>query len=143
MEGQRIIMNFTAPPSAEDLEVIAGDVLLDLPEELVSFCASLSIALEEIPDEALEQELQLDDPFDLLVFYRSGKEISPGIEKKTANDEDVLTLFRRPILDVWVEFGEDLSQLVRRIVIEELGRQFDFTEDEIEDMAERHYQGML
>ena len=143
MESQRIIMNFTVPPSQDDLEVIAGDVLTDLPDELVEFCEGLSIAIEDIADEAVEQELDLDDAFDLLALFRSGKEISPGVEKKTANDEDVLFLYRRPILDLWCEAGEDLAALVRRLIIEELGRQFEFTDDEIEDMADRHHQGLL
>ena len=88
-------------------------------------------------------ELDLDDPFDLLILYKSGKEISPGVVRKTANDDDVLILFRRPILDLWCESGEDLSLLVRTAMVEELGRHFEFSDDDIEEMSERHYQGML
>ena len=31
-------MNFTVPPSPDDLEAIAQDVLANLPEELLEFC---------------------------------------------------------------------------------------------------------
>lgn len=123
--------------------MIAGSVIIDLPEELSGFCEGLSVSIEEMADEALEQEFDLDDPFELLILYRSGKEISPGVERKTANDEDVLILFRRPVLDMWCDTEDDLDAMVRRLIIEELGRQFDFTDDEIEDMADRHHQGML
>ena len=136
-------MNFTVPPSDDDLEVIAESIIDTLPEELAEFCESLALVLEDFPDETVEQEMDLDDPYDLLALYKSGKEISPGVEKKTANDDDALILYRRPILDMWCETGDDLSTLVRQIMIEELGKHFDFSDDEIEEMAERHYQGML
>jgi predicted Zn-dependent protease with MMP-like domain len=143
MDRKQIIMNYTMPPSAEDLGVIAGDVLDTLPEELVEFCEGIAIRVEDLPDEVVESELDLEDPFDLFVLYRSGSEISPGVEKKTANDDDVLVIYRRPVLDLWCEGGEDLYGIIRQIMIEELGRHFDFSDDEVDEMVGRHYQGML
>lgn len=137
MNEQRIIMNFTVPPSGEDLEVMVASILESLPDELVDHCEGVAVRVEEIPDEATESELDLENPFDLLALYRSGKEISPGVEKKTANDDDVLILYRRPLLDMWCEHGEDLMGLLRQVVIEELGRHFEFSDDDIEDMASR------
>lgn len=141
--NQKIIMNFTRPPSDDDLEAIAQDALENLPEELMEYCESLVLQIEDIPDEALEQEQELDDPFELLALYRSGSQIAPGVQSKVANDDDVLILFRRPILDYWCESQEDITLLVREIIIEELGKNFDFSDDEIEEMAGRHFQGML
>lgn len=143
MDAKQIIMNFSLAPSIEDLTVIAGETLDALPEDLLEFCDGLAVRVEEFPDESTEQELDLDDPYDLLALYRSGREISPGIEKKTANDDDILLLYRRPILDMWCESGDDIAALIRHIMIEELGRHFDFSEDEIDEMAGQHYQGML
>ncbi|MCB9983303.1 MAG: metallopeptidase family protein [Rhodospirillales bacterium] len=143
MSTKQIIMNFTMPPSLDDITVLAAAVLESLPEELLEFCDSLALAFDEFPDETLEQELDLEDPYELLALYRSGKELAPGVERKTANDDDMLMLFRRPLLDMWCETGDDLEALLRQVMIEELGKYFDFSEDEIEDMAERHYQGML
>lgn len=143
MDAKQIIMNFSMPPSLDDLEVIANEMLENPPDELLEFCDGLTVSVEDFPDEVKEQDLGLEDPYELLALYLSGKEISPGVEKKTANDDDVLILYRRPILDMWCESSEDLSTLIRRVIVEELGRHFDFSEDEIEDMNERHYQGML
>ena len=44
---------------------------------------------------------------------------------------------------MWCESGEHLTAMLRQIMIEELGKHFDFSEDEIDEMSERHYQGML
>lgn len=143
MDCRKIIMNYTIAPSLEDLEVISRSLLDSLPDEILRFCENLEVVVEEMVDELTEQELELDDPFELLTLYKNGKEIAPGIEKKNADGEDVLLVFRRPLLDVWCETGDDLSFLIRQVMIEELGRNFDFSEEEIAEMAERHYQGML
>lgn len=142
-DQQRIIMNFSVPPSAEDLEVMAAGALEHMPEELSGYCEGLAVQIEDLADEVLEQELELDTPFDLPAFYRSGKEISPGVEKKTANDDDILILYRRPILDMWCESEDDLGAIIRHVMIEEIARHHDFSEDDIEDLNERHYQGMF
>ena len=143
MDRHQIIMNYTVAPSADDLEVIATEAIAGMPEEIMEFCDELMIQIEDIPGEDLESELDLEDPYDLVALYRSGKQISPGVEKKVANDDDVLIIFRRPLLDLWVESGEDINNLIRHVMIEELGHNFDFSEDEIEEMNQRHHQGML
>ncbi|MAE52069.1 MAG: hypothetical protein CMH27_09695 [Micavibrio sp.] len=143
MDARKIIMNFTVPPSLEDIEIMTGNALDHLPDELDQYCVDISVVVEDFPDEALESELDIEDPFDLLALYRSGREISPGIEKKTANDDDVLMVFRRPLLDMWCDSGDDLGSVLHQIIIEELARNFDFSEDEIDEMTQRHHQGLL
>lgn len=143
IDNKHIIMNFGMPPSLDDLTSIAASLIESLPEELAEYCESLAVRMEEFPDEATESELDLDDPYDLLAIFKSGREISPGVERKTANDDDLLLLYRRPILDMWCETGDDLLALLRQIIIEELGKHFEFSEDEIVDMTDRHYQGYL
>ncbi len=143
MDRRKIVMNFTFPPSAEDIEVIAQQAIDNLPEELIDFTENMALQIEEIADEGIQEEMELDDPYELIALYRSGKQIAPGVERKVANDDDVLILFRRPLLDLWNETGEDINILVRQVLIEELGQNFDFTEREINEMANRHHQGML
>ncbi|MCK5384025.1 MAG: metallopeptidase family protein [Alphaproteobacteria bacterium] len=143
MECKRIIMNYTVPPGAEDLEDLTSFLWDSLPEELISRCDDLVIAVEEVADETTLDDLVIDDPFELLAFYKDGKEISPGVERKVASEDDVLVLYRRPILDMWCETQEDMQNLIRQVVIEELGRHFEFSEEDVEEMAGRHYQGLL
>lgn len=143
MSKQDVIMTFSAPPSHDDLQVIANGQLELMPDELMDHIEDIAIQIEDMPDELVEAEMELDDPYELLALFKSGKQISPGVEKKSANDDDVLILYRRPILDVWCESGEDLAGIIRDVMIEELATNFDFSDDDIEDMTSRHYQGML
>lgn len=137
MDCKRIIMNFTTSPSLEDLEVIARDAIEALPAELGSFCENMEIRIDEFADDTMLEDMEIEDPYELLAVFRSGSEIAPGIEKKISNDDDVLILFRLPILSLWCETGEDLGAIVRQTIINEIGQNFDFSEDEIEDMTRR------
>ena len=136
-------MNFTVPPSVDDLETLAGEVFQEIPEELTRQCEELTIVVEDIVDETTQADLGLDDPFELAALYRSGKEISPGIERKVAHDDDVLVLYRRSFLDMWCETEEDIQSLLRNVMIEELGRYFEFSDDDIQEMTDQRYQGVL
>jgi predicted Zn-dependent protease with MMP-like domain len=135
MDRQQIIMNFTIPPAAEDLEAIAKDTLGSLPEELARHCENLGLQIEDFPDEIIEAEMELNDPYELVALFRSGSQLSPGVKSKVANDDDILILYRRPLLDMWCDTGEDLNVLVRQVIIEELGQNFEFTEIEIDEMV--------
>lgn len=142
MDRRQIIMNFTIPPSLDDLTVIAREALESLPEDLLEFCEDLEIVVEDIAEDAIAAEIGFDDPFELCALFRPGGEIAPGVERKASNGGDTLFLFRRPILDLWCASGEDLNLAVRQVMIAELGQNFDFSEDEIEDMTRRHCQAL-
>ncbi len=143
MDQNRIIMNVSSAPSADDIETMANALMESLPEEILEKCETLIVQVEEFPDDAVQVEMNVDDPYELLALYRSGKEISPGVQRKVANDDDVIILYRRPILDLWCETGEDLSSMIREVMIEELAQSFEFSDDEIEEMTARHHQGMF
>ncbi len=143
MTAQHIVMNFATPPSIEDLQVIAHEIIETLPDELLEYTDKLVLEIEEFPDEATEQEHNIEDPFEMLLLFKNGKELYPGVERKHSNEEDILILFRRPILDMWCESCDDLFGLIRQVMIEELGRVHEFHDQDISDMVSRHYQRLL
>lgn len=143
MECRKIIMNYTVPPSMDDMEALAMGILENLPDEFSDLVDDLTVSIEEMADDTTMDDLDVEDAFELLAIYKNGKEISPGVERKVANDDDVLILYRRAILDMWCEYQDDLLAVVRQIIIEELGRHFEFADDDVQEMVDRHYQGML
>lgn len=120
-----ILMTFSRPPSADDLLQIALTHVEGLPAGLAARCADLSIQIDEFPDETVEVDLALEDPYDLLCLYKSARDVVPGVTRKVAQGDDVLILYRRPILDMWVETGDDLNTLLRQIMLNEIAAQFD------------------
>src|SRR5205823_13281633 len=75
--------------------------------------------------------MRLDSPFDLMGLYRG-----VALPQKSVSDPqpaiDAIFLYRRPILDYWCETGEDLADVVRHIVIHEIGHHFGFSDEDME-----------
>ena len=122
---------FAAPPSLDDLEAIGREALATIPRELRRHVRNVVIRVEEFPDEETEAEMGLESPFDLLGLYR-GVSLHRKSTLATPQDVDMIFLYRRPILDYWCETGEDLSALVRNVLIHEIGHHFGLSDDDME-----------
>jgi len=136
--NQQIIMNFTVAPSDDDIAVIANQQLENFPSELEDNIEDLRIQIEDSADDTILSDLDLEDSFDLLALYKPGAELAPGVEKKGASDDNILIIYRRPILDAWCDSGDDLTQVIRDAMIEEIASYFEFSEDDIQDMMANH-----
>lgn len=121
----------TIPPSLDDIEAMAREALSTLPDALGRFAKSLVIRVEDIVDEETEEELELDSPFDLLGLYR-GVSLNQKSITVSSQDIDMVFLYRLAILDYWCETGEDLRDLVRHVLIHEIGHHFGFSDDDME-----------
>ena len=124
---------FAAPPSLDDLEAIGREALATIPRELRRHVRNVVIRVEEFPDEETEAEMGLESPFDLLGLYR-GVSLHRKSTLATPQDVDMIFLYRRPILDYWCETGEDLSALVRNVLIHEIGHHFGFSDEDMEEI---------
>jgi predicted Zn-dependent protease with MMP-like domain len=127
----------STPPTSADLETIAQAAFADIPEELRRYAADVVIRVDDFPDEDIEREMDLESPFDLLGLYR-GSAMDIHAFGGVPGDVDMIFLYRRPILDYWCETGEDLSTLVKHVLIHEIGHHFGLSDDDmqrIEDEA--------
>lgn len=129
----RVIPPHSVPPNLDDLETIAQTAFAEIPDELRGFCSDVVIRVEDFPDEETEQEMELESPFDLLGLYKGVAlpHVSFG-EGAPRLDVDRIFLYRRPILDYWCETGEDLTSLVKHVLIHEIGHHFGFSDDDME-----------
>ncbi|MDP2206063.1 MAG: metallopeptidase family protein [Alphaproteobacteria bacterium] len=132
METKAIFVGFTVPPSLEDIQEIAESIIDELPEGMTKYIRKLKVTVEDFPDAFVEQELELDTPFDLLGCYQSAGPALAGHLGAGTKRQDTLYLYRRPILDQWADSSEDLTQLVNRVILHEIGHHFGFTPEDIE-----------
>jgi predicted Zn-dependent protease with MMP-like domain len=121
----------TTPPSLQDIEAVTARAYASLPEALAAFVQNVIIRIEEFPDEETQADLDLESPFDLLGLYRGVALTEQGVND-VRNDVDMIYLYRRPILDYWCESGEDLTDIVRHVLIHEIGHHFGFSDDDME-----------
>ena len=119
------------PPSLGDIEELARHALDTIPGRLKMNLGPVVIRVEEFPDEETEEAMGLESPFDILGLYR-GVALPDKSISDPRPDLDIVFLYRRPILDYWCESGEDLTRVVRHVLIHEIGHHFGFSD---EDMA--------
>ncbi len=125
------IAHFTTPPTLADLEAVAREAYASIPGELRRYVHDVVIRVEEFPDDETLEELDCESPFDLLGLYR-GVDLTRKSTQDAPQDLDMIFLYRRPILDYWCEEGEDLTHLVRHVLIHEIGHHFGLSDDDME-----------
>lgn len=121
----------STPPSLEDIETVTARAYASLPESLAAYVQNVVIRIEEFPDEEMQTDLELESPFDLLGLYR-GVALTEQSVSDVRGDVDMIFLYRRPILDYWCESGEDLTDIVRHVLIHEIGHHFGFSDDDMD-----------
>lgn len=118
-------------PSLADLDTMAQKALATIPEELKRHLGAVVIRVEDFPDEETEKEMGLESPFDLLGLYRGITLPHQSVSSPRAGI-DMIFLYRRPILDYWCETGSDLGDIVRHVLIHEIGHHFGFSDEDME-----------
>ena len=118
-------------PSLTDIEALAKVALAAIPRRFKRHLGPVVIRVEEFPDAETERAMDLDSPFDLLGLYRG-----VALPHKSVGDPqagiDMVFLYRRPILDYWCDSGEDLGDIVRHVLIHEIGHHFGFSDADME-----------
>lgn len=125
------IERYSTPPTVADLEAVAREAYAGVPVELRRFVQNVIIRVQDFPDDETMEDLECESPFDLLGLYR-GVDLSQKSVLDTPEDMDMIFLYRRPILDYWCEAGEDLTHVVRHIMIHEIGHHFGLSDDDME-----------
>jgi predicted Zn-dependent protease with MMP-like domain len=125
------IAQFGTPPTLADMEAIAREAFANIPPELRGFVREVVIQVEDFPDDETLEEMECDSPFDLLGLYRGIDMVRKSVLDQP-EDIDMIYLYRRPILDYWCETEEDLINVVRHVLIHEIGHHFGFSDDDME-----------
>ena len=122
---------YTAPPSLEDMELMAAEAFETIPLELRSHVTDVIIHVADFPDDETSGDMDLESPFDLLGLYR-GVDLTRKSVSDAPQDLDMIFLYRRPILDYWCDTGEDLKHVIRHVLIHEIGHHFGLSDEDME-----------
>jgi predicted Zn-dependent protease with MMP-like domain len=122
---------FDRPPGLDDIAGLVDAALRTIPEPWRGHLRSVPVRVEDFCDEETEREMGLESPFDLLGLYR-GVPLDHKSLADPSPEIDLIFLYRRPILDYWCETGEDLTHIVRHVLIHEVGHHFGLSDEDID-----------
>lgn len=124
-------------PSAEMIEALATQALDRLPEAFRAHLGAVILRVEDFAEEDVLKEMGIDDPFDLTGLY-TGHPIGQKSIAESGAMPDMIHLYRRPLLEEWIETGVALDALITHVVVHEVGHHFGLSDDDmhaLEDAA--------
>ena len=107
-------------PTAADLALLARKVWEAVPMSLRDLTGEIAIVIEEFPDDDTLDEVGAETPFDILGLLRAG-----------ADNPPVMVIFRRAVLDYWVETGEELGAVLTHVMVHETAHHLDLSDEMI------------
>ena len=110
-------------PSADEIETMARAALDGLPETFRAHLGDVVLAVEEVADDETLRALGIAHPLDLSGLYH-GRPVGEKSSMDTGAMPDRIFLYRRAILEEWIETGVRLDDLVRHVLVHEVGHHF-------------------
>lgn len=123
-----------APPP-ERIEEIARAAIAKLPAEFARHLGNVVLHVEDFADDETLAEMGIENAFDLTGLYR-GLPIGEKSVGHSGTMPDMIHLYRRAILDEWVDSGVSLEALVAHVVIHEIGHHFGLSDDDMHRLEE-------
>jgi len=117
-------------PDADAIETLARAALARLPEAFRKFLGDVVLRVEEYADEETLDALGIENPFELSGLYR-GRPVGMKSIDDSGALPDMIFLYRRALLDEWVESGETLEALVSHVLVHEVGHHFGLSDDDM------------
>ena len=136
MSGQATISG--EAPDADAIEAIARATIAKLPQQFAEHLGDIVFAVEEYADDETLAALGIEHPLDLSGLYH-GRPLGEKSSMDVAPMPDRIVLYRRAILEEWIETGLRLDDLVAHVTIHEIGHHFGLSDDDmhaLEDYGE-------
>lgn len=122
-------------PSISEIEMLAMETYAHLPQSFRELTGEIIIQVAEFPTEEIADDLALETPFDLMGLFE-GRGIAERWNPHTGEGPNRITLYRRAMLDYWCENEETLGDIVRHVLIHELGHHFGLSDDDMTAIEE-------
>ena len=120
-------------PSLAEMEAMAHDVFERLPKRFRDLCEGMIIRVEDFPTDEVLDEMDCESEFDLLGLFHG-----VGLPFQSSGDiarlPNMVWLYRRPILDYWAGHEETLGNVVRHVLVHEIGHHFGLSDDDITEI---------
>jgi predicted Zn-dependent protease with MMP-like domain len=117
-------------PSLAEFETMAHEIFQRLPKRFRDLCEDVVIRVDDFATDEVLDEMDAETEFDLLGLFQG-----TGLPHQSVQDiarlPNMVWLYRRPILDYWAEHEEALGDVVRHVLIHEIGHHFGLSDDDM------------
>ena len=120
-------------PSLDALEAMARAAFAGLPEEFRALTGDIVFAVRDFPDPETIADLGLESGYELLGLFH-GAPLSARTANMAVSGPTMISLYRKPILAFWQESGNALADIVRHVLIHEIGHHFGLSDADMEAM---------
>lgn len=117
-------------PSGEAIERIARAAIARLPAAFAAHLGDVVLIVEDYADDETLEALGIAHPLDLTGLYH-GRPLGEKSSMDSGALPDRIHLYRRAILDEWIETGVRLDDLVAHVTIHEIGHHFGLSDDDM------------
>lgn len=126
----------TQAPSLDDLDRLAREAWEALPAAFRAMAGDVLIRIEDFADEAVLDEMGVEDPFELTGLY-TGVDLTQRSIMDPAPAAPMVFLYRRPILDEWIDRGDvTLADLVAHVLVHEIGHHFGLSDEQMDKLLD-------
>jgi predicted Zn-dependent protease with MMP-like domain len=119
-------------PSLADFERMAEAAYARLPSAFRAMSQGIVIRIEDFPTDEVVEQMKVDSEFDLLGLFQGVGLAQGGAVATTGSMPNMVFLYRRPILDYWVEHDETLGHLITHVLVHEIGHHFGLSDEDME-----------
>jgi predicted Zn-dependent protease with MMP-like domain len=122
-------------PSLDDFERLARNAFASLPEEFRALVGDLVFRVDDFPDEDVVKHMELESEFEILGLFQ-GPDLASNEAGHGHALQTMIFLYRRPILDYWAEHEERLGDIVRHVLIHEIGHHFGLSDEDMHEIED-------
>ncbi|MBV8978522.1 MAG: metallopeptidase family protein [Alphaproteobacteria bacterium] len=123
-------------PSLDDVETLARAAFESLPEEFRGLAGDIRYLVQDFPDDEVVRDMELESPFDILGLFQ-GPDLASHEAAQVHAAQTMIFLYRRPILDYWAENQERLGDIVRHVLVHEIGHHFGLSDADMDAIEAR------
>jgi len=127
-------MDFThvKSPDTDEIKRLAEAAWQSLPEDFRALCQAMAILVDEWPSDDVLAEFETeDDPTGILGLYQ-GIALTEQGAGDIPDAPHLVLLYRQPILAYWSQYDETLGDIVRHVLVHEIGHHFGLSDEDME-----------
>lgn len=126
--------------TADDIAELAAAAFARLPPTFRALCGDLLIRVDESAEADVLDDLEIDDPLDLLGLYQGTDFGHKGLDD-TGALPDMVFLYRAAIEDFLTTTDDSIEAVVTHILVHEIGHHFGLSDEDMESIEEAAAQG--